>query len=301
MFQFLTSQAAKLLSFTGRTEVHGPDRVPAVSFRLKFTGPNTLLDLLSPSLRLAVYTAAEGQEDLPGVEPATPLLRSKDVKHLGLDNVFDGWTVHVEHGIGDDSALVMGSCKIDAFAVDFYDGGTVDIECRVGTSDLDAKGAGLLWSKQTLEVKVMLIAPKTLETNPSVGPAIDGTKGHPGTVPLFDAEDEVADAEKTPEEALAEAVATAPEETLEERLARGVPAWPFPTGSKPAEGEKPSSGPKARSEPPAPARKSAPTKYRDPDTGATWSGRGLKPAWLRAALDSGKTLADFDVAAGATA
>jgi DNA-binding protein H-NS len=36
-------------------------------------------------------------------------------------------------------------------------------------------------------------------------------------------------------------------------------------------------------------------KYRDPSTGATWSGRGLKPNWLKAALDSGKSLADFAV------
>lgn len=36
-------------------------------------------------------------------------------------------------------------------------------------------------------------------------------------------------------------------------------------------------------------------KYRDPATGNSWSGRGLKPNWLKAALDSGKTLADFAV------
>ena len=34
-------------------------------------------------------------------------------------------------------------------------------------------------------------------------------------------------------------------------------------------------------------------KYRDPETGATWSGRGLKPKWLAAALDAGKAISDF--------
>ena len=34
-------------------------------------------------------------------------------------------------------------------------------------------------------------------------------------------------------------------------------------------------------------------KYRDPATGKTWSGRGLKPTWLREALAGGRTLADF--------
>ena len=36
-------------------------------------------------------------------------------------------------------------------------------------------------------------------------------------------------------------------------------------------------------------------KYRDPATGSTWTGRGLKPNWLKAALDTGKTLADFAI------
>jgi DNA-binding protein H-NS len=45
----------------------------------------------------------------------------------------------------------------------------------------------------------------------------------------------------------------------------------------------------------APARNKAPVKYRDPATGQTWSGRGLQPNWLKAALAQGRTLADFTV------
>jgi DNA-binding protein H-NS len=37
-------------------------------------------------------------------------------------------------------------------------------------------------------------------------------------------------------------------------------------------------------------------KYRDPDTGSTWTGRGLKPRWLVAALENGRSLEDFLVA-----
>jgi DNA-binding protein H-NS len=36
-------------------------------------------------------------------------------------------------------------------------------------------------------------------------------------------------------------------------------------------------------------------KYRDPATGNAWSGRGLKPKWLKAALDSGRAMSDFAV------
>ncbi len=37
-------------------------------------------------------------------------------------------------------------------------------------------------------------------------------------------------------------------------------------------------------------------KYRNPETGDTWSGRGLKPNWLRAAIMGGAKLEDFAVA-----
>lgn len=48
------------------------------------------------------------------------------------------------------------------------------------------------------------------------------------------------------------------------------------------------------------AKKDAPTvkvaaKYRDPASGATWTGRGLKPKWLQAAIAEGKTLEEFKI------
>jgi len=42
------------------------------------------------------------------------------------------------------------------------------------------------------------------------------------------------------------------------------------------------------------ATKVAP-KYRDPGSGSTWSGRGLQPNWLKAALAAGRSLADFAI------
>ena len=41
------------------------------------------------------------------------------------------------------------------------------------------------------------------------------------------------------------------------------------------------------------AGKKVAPKYRNPATGDTWSGRGLKPKWLTAALATGKSIADF--------
>ena len=54
----------------------------------------------------------------------------------------------------------------------------------------------------------------------------------------------------------------------------------------------------ARSAPAKPApntgSKVAP-KYRNSATGETWSGRGLQPKWLKAALAAGRQLGDFTI------
>lgn len=38
-----------------------------------------------------------------------------------------------------------------------------------------------------------------------------------------------------------------------------------------------------------------PPKYRNASTGDTWSGRGLQPNWLKAALAAGRKLDEFKV------
>ncbi len=44
-----------------------------------------------------------------------------------------------------------------------------------------------------------------------------------------------------------------------------------------------------------PAGRKVAAKYRDSATGNSWSGRGLQPNWLKAALASGRKLEEFAV------
>ena len=50
---------------------------------------------------------------------------------------------------------------------------------------------------------------------------------------------------------------------------------------------------KAPTAPKAEGSKKVAAKYRDPASGQAWTGRGLKPKWLQAALATGKQLSDF--------
>jgi len=50
----------------------------------------------------------------------------------------------------------------------------------------------------------------------------------------------------------------------------------------------------SRAKPKSTGGKVAP-KFRNKATGETWSGRGLQPRWLKAALATGKKLSDFAI------
>ncbi len=175
-FEITTPTATKLNSVTPRKEMHGDEPVSAVTLGLSITGPNTLLDHLDGGkLRNALYMAVPDQEQLPGVEPATPLLRARGIDTVSLNGTLEGWTCSFEHGIGEDTAIVLGGSKVDKFRVKPMEGGSVELLFRVGTSDISEEEAGALFGKLGQEVMISLKAPVKAE-----GPVIDGTVGHPG-------------------------------------------------------------------------------------------------------------------------
>jgi DNA-binding protein H-NS len=52
-------------------------------------------------------------------------------------------------------------------------------------------------------------------------------------------------------------------------------------------------GSKSAAVPKKPGGSKVAAKYRDAATGQTWSGRGLQPNWLKAALGSGRSISEF--------
>lgn len=151
---------------------------------VKITSANTLLDLIDPKARHSLYMAPEGQDDLPGVEQSTPLLRYSGFDSHSIKLKCEGWTVVIDHGIDDETEMRFTDCKIDKAKVKAQQGGTVELTLRIGTSDMTAEEAGLLWSKQQEMVMLSIFAPE-----PKVDP-IDGTQG------AFDADHPPGDGER---------------------------------------------------------------------------------------------------------
>lgn len=169
MFELTTATEALLKTFTPRTERHGDDEVSAASLGLKITGPNTLLDIVQPGVRDMLYKAAESQDQLPGVDPHTPLLRAKGVETVKLAACFEGWTLKIDHGADAGDPFVIGGSRVDKFVVTPHEGGSVEIDFRVGSSDIDETEAGWLYGHQKHDITITLHAPeKPVE-------AIDGT------------------------------------------------------------------------------------------------------------------------------
>jgi hypothetical protein len=131
--------------------------------------------------------AVEGQEQLPGVEPSTPVLRYNSFETHKLTTAHEGWTLAVDDGIDDTQPMVFGGCKVDKFSVEAKQGGSIVLRLRVGTSDVDADKLGKLAMHNGQSIWITLKAP---EKKPD---AIDGTQAafqadHPDAGSLFAAE-----------------------------------------------------------------------------------------------------------------
>lgn len=174
MFQITETTEAALTAVTNRTEKHGDEDVPAVSLQVSIEAANTLLDCIDPAIRQALYKAVEGQDQLPGVEPSTPVLRCNSFGTLEIDRAHEGWTLEIDQGIDEAEPMTFTGCKVDKFKVDAKQGGSVVLRLRIGTSDVDADRLGALAMHNGQAIFMRLIAPKPKAE------AIDGTVGHPG-------------------------------------------------------------------------------------------------------------------------
>ena len=262
---------------TPRKEHHGDDLVQAISLRLAWTTTNESLNKLHPQLKDMIFwkqPSEEAQERIEGVPEITPNLRCPTVATpLKVDVDFSGYTLTIDHGIDESSALQLYQCTMDKFTVDPKEGGSVTIAWSLSSNkQVTPELVGALCGLEGEEVTVALAAPEVQAD------AIDGTqaafeKDHPGGAgPLFD------------EEAQAQSATDA---FVRSGTDEGLGTDEDDHSDDYSEVE----------DDPAPvvpqSRGRVTAKYRNPETGETWSGRGLQPKWVQAAIASGKSLSDF--------
>ena len=146
IFELKKPTTALLASVTNHSENHGSDKVPAVSLGLMIQTSGSVLDMLCPEV--------------------APLLGVQGIETIALKTICEGWIIHVEHGIDDDTAITLGGCKIDKFRVSPCNDGMVELRLRVGSHDLTPLTLGELGMKVQQEIVVTVIAPKlAMQTN----------------------------------------------------------------------------------------------------------------------------------------
>lgn len=180
-FDLPADARVKLTKATPRKEIHGDERVQAISLRLRWETTNENLALLHPNLKDMLFFRAaptDAQGDIPDVPQITPNLRVPSVSlPLKLaDASFTGYTLKIDHGIDDSSALELYLCSLDKFTVDAKEGGSAVIEWSMGSNkEVTPELVGALCELEGDEIIVNLTPPSTTS-----GPAIDGTKDLPG-------------------------------------------------------------------------------------------------------------------------
>lgn len=229
MLQILEMTEATLATLTPRSEKHGDDEVPAVSLGLAMTVSNELLDSIDKDLAPRMFKHPDSKP-IPGVRDALTVLACNSIERVTLPTKYEGWTLQVDDGIDDTKPLTFGGCKVDKLSVEPMQGGSIVLRMRVGTSDLDAERSGMLGMHVGRSIWITLTSPK-----PGEEPAKDAkpAKGKDKDAGDLFAENEAAGMNKAAEPS------------------RG-PAWPFPTGDRPAEAP-----PKRVTEDASPGRKAA--------------------------------------------
>lgn len=256
---------------------------------MRATLPIASLAMFDPALpaMFARKATPKVQGQLEGVEEVELTEIGQHVKSMPWVYDQSGNTIEIDRGLGGTSNLKLVDCTVHSVSWKVQEGVSATYTWTVDAPSLAETIRGKLTSLKRTEIPITQLAP-----------VVDGQR---------DIDD-----------------APAPRPAAEVKGAAGMKptvAWPFPRDGKPGTGpnakqtaqdataavladvKKNGPGHSANPKPnkikrAAPIKMAKPVaKYRDPATGATWTGRGLKPKWLAVALAAGKTLADFEVRA----
>lgn len=284
-----------------------PGDLVGAQLLLRSTLPIASLAMFDPALpaMFARKAAPKVQGQIEGIEEVELTEIGQHVKSMPWVYDQTGNTIEIDRGLGGSSNLRLVDCTVHSVSWKVQEGVSATYTWTVDAPSLAETIRGKLTSLKRTEIPITQVAPKA-----------EGQQDLDAPAPrLTPAQLRAANTEgKTVEQKAAEV-----------KGATGmnpVQAWPFPQDGKPGSGPTAKSAPQdatsavladvkknglghsAAPKPKPVSRRAQPVKlanppaqYRDPASGQTWTGRGLKPKWLAVALEAGKTLADFQVKA----
>jgi len=182
----------KLTKATPRKETHGKDLVQAISLRLEWwPTDNAAVNLLHDGLQDALWWVPPEAAAQGSVEGVPPVKKHRRVPTMAMpikvELSLSGYTLTIDHGIDDSTALELYAATLDKFEVEAKEGGSVVIRWSLASNkQITPQLVGALCGLEGCEVVVTLTPPKP-------DTVIDGSKeafqaDHPDAGDLFAAE-----------------------------------------------------------------------------------------------------------------
>lgn len=129
----LDETIAGTMHYTPRRELHGEDPKPAATLVFDVELPASFLAMFSPTLRWSLYhnpNKTTNGGDSP-VDDAYELRYPQWKNPIKWERDIIGGTLTIEHGIGDESDIVLPAKKVDDFQITPKEGGAFDLHFRV--------------------------------------------------------------------------------------------------------------------------------------------------------------------------
>lgn len=173
-FELPKNTRLQITKATPRKECHGDEHVQAISLRMAWDTTNESLEKLHPNLKAMLFwktPTEEAQDRIEGLPDITPNLRVPTMATpIKIELDLTGYTLTIDHGIDESTALQLYQCSLDKFAVDPKEGGSVTIAWSVASNkQVTPEIVGALCGLEGESVTVELVAPIVTE-------AIDGTQ-----------------------------------------------------------------------------------------------------------------------------
>lgn len=128
----LPKQTVKLASLNARAKVHGDERKPAFDLKFEAVCGNDVLIAFHPELRTMLFKKDENPDLVDQInQDALTALRFPKMGTIKWDWEGIGYNVTVDYGLGDDSDIKLGDCKVDGIRIDPMNGGSVTLGFRV--------------------------------------------------------------------------------------------------------------------------------------------------------------------------
>jgi len=138
----LRDQAATLVKYNPRSELHGEEREPAADVTLEFHAMNQFLDFLDPELKETIFKPSD-DGDLAEKGQQLGALRFPMLEQpLKFANEMDPAVVTIRVA-GDKSDIRIEPARVNAVQVEGLNGGTVKVKLRVQFAPTEKLGGKL--------------------------------------------------------------------------------------------------------------------------------------------------------------